>query len=114
MNRTHFRQMKGVIVSLVFTVASGLVLARVAEMTNNVIIIQTPGKTDDGAPTHTNFPHKRHVDEFGATCDTCHPAIDASINSPVNNQTNVHDVCRQCHAKNKPGKSFACIRCHIK
>lgn len=114
MRQRCLKSLKGLIISVLFALGSGLVLAGIADMTQNEIIIQTPGKTDDGAPTHTNFPHKRHVDEFGATCDTCHPAIDPKINSPRNNQANVHDTCRQCHAKNRPGKSFACIRCHIK
>lgn len=106
---------KGVIVLiLAISLGSGFVLAEIAGMTRDVIIIPTPEKKSDGDATYTRFMHQKHVDQYNATCETCHPAIDPVMNSPKNNQTDVHATCRQCHAKDQPGKSFACDRCHIK
>jgi hypothetical protein len=108
------KKISAVTLILAFGLGTGFVLAGIAGMTRDVIIIPTPEKKSDGEATHTRFTHKKHVDQYGATCETCHPAIDPVINSPKNNQTDVHETCRQCHAKNQPGKSFACDRCHIK
>ena len=98
---------------IAFGLGLGIVLAEIAEMTKDVIIIPTPEKKSDGVATHTNFTHKKHVDQYSAKCEMCHPAIDPVLNSPKNNQIDVHATCRQCHAKNKPGKSFACDQCLI-
>lgn len=93
---------------------SGLAIAQIAELKKDVIIIQTPGKKSEGAPTKTVFTHRKHVDEYAASCETCHPAIAAVEGAPANDQNSVHEVCRKCHAKNKPGKSFVCTRCHVR
>ncbi len=95
-------------------VGTGFVAAQIAAMTKEIITIQTPEKKSEGDPTRTVFYHKKHVDEFGATCASCHPAIADVEGSPKNDQITVHETCRQCHAKNKPGKSFVCTKCHIK
>lgn len=98
----------------VLAVSIGLSLAQSKRLTQAVIRIQTPGKKSGGQPTQVVFQHSRHVSEFNATCETCHPPLAYTVDDPVNNQQNVHDVCRKCHAKNKPGKSWACNRCHIR
>ncbi|MBN1296025.1 hypothetical protein JXA80_04545 [bacterium] len=94
-------------------VLAGHLVVRAANLTRPVIDITTPEKKSAGRPTHVHFEHMRHVSEFGATCEMCHPAIADELNSPRNSQKEVHDACRQCHAKNKPGKSFLCAKCHI-
>ncbi|MGB3975620.1 MAG: cytochrome c3 family protein [bacterium] len=112
---TKWMKKTGVVVLIMaFGLGLGMVLAEIAEMTKDEIIISTPEKKSDGVATFVKFAHKNHVDQYGAKCETCHPAIDPVINSPKNNQVDVHATCRQCHAKNKPGKTFACDRCHIK
>ena len=102
------------ILLIVLALGSGLAIAQIAELKKDVIVIETPGKKSDGSPTKTVFAHKKHVDVYGATCETCHPAIVAEEGAPANEQNGVHEVCRKCHAKNKPGKSFVCTRCHVK
>jgi len=79
-----------------------------------VITVETPGKKSGGNPTKVVFQHQRHVSEFDGSCETCHPPIAERIGDPANNQQNVHATCRKCHAKNKPGKSFACAKCHVR
>ncbi|MBN1879211.1 cytochrome c3 family protein [bacterium] len=93
---------------------TGFALAQISEMKKDIIIIPTPEKKSEGVPTRTVFAHKKHVDEYGASCETCHPEIAFVEGSPDNQQDNVHEVCRKCHAKNKPGKSFLCAKCHEK
>ncbi|MCD4653843.1 hypothetical protein K8T06_07890 [bacterium] len=92
----------------------GNVIAKTLKQTRQTIVLQTPLKKRAGAPTQVIFPHRRHVNEYSAICDNCHPAIISTANAPGNSQKNVHEVCRQCHAKNKPGKTFVCANCHKK
>ncbi len=84
-----------------------------AELTQDVIKIDTPKKKTKTVETEVVFNHKKHAEEHATTCDACHPAIKEAVNAPENVKKIVHDTCKTCHAKDKPGKSFKCSLCHV-
>lgn len=114
MKQNRVRQIAWIVVFCSVVWVAGDLLANAANQTQNVITIHTPGKKSGGKPTRVVFYHQRHVQEFGAQCAQCHPSVKAELNAAGNTQKNVHETCRQCHAKNKPGKNFICSRCHRK
>jgi preprotein translocase subunit SecG len=100
------------ILVLVFLVTTAAVLLANGKLTMDVIKIDTPKKKSGGAETETVFNHKKHADEYAKGCDKCHPVLKEVLNAPENDKTTVHNACKTCHAKDKPGKTFKCSLCH--
>lgn len=84
-----------------------------ADLTQDIIKIDTPKKKAKAVETQVVFDHKLHAETHAKTCDACHPAIKDVLNAPENVKAIVHTTCKTCHAKDKPGKSFKCSLCHV-
>ncbi len=106
--------MKKLSVLLIFCLTGVIATALFAQaqLSQNIITIQTPEKKSDGKDTSVVFDHKKHADEYAKGCDKCHPALKQAVNAPENTKDIVHTNCKQCHDKDKPGKSFTCSLCH--
>ncbi|HPQ39406.1 MAG TPA: cytochrome c3 family protein [bacterium] len=110
----YWKPLAVLVLAVMIAMSIGHGLAQSSRLTRDRIDIKTPGKKSGGQPTRVEFQHARHVSEFNATCESCHPPLATRVDDPANNQQNVHATCRECHAKNKPGKSFTCAKCHIR
>ena len=106
--------MRNFIIIALCVMFTGLAVVLVhAELTQEKIKIETPKKKSKGNPTFVDFDHKKHAEEHSDKCEVCHPPIAKVVGDEVNTKDLVHKNCKQCHAKNKPGKTFKCSLCHI-
>ncbi|MBN1356960.1 cytochrome c3 family protein [bacterium] len=101
------------IMAIVFLAGAVSVILAQGNITMDIIKIDTPGKKSGGNETETIFPHKKHAEEYAQGCDKCHPALKEVVNAPENDKTTVHNVCKTCHDKDKPAKTFKCDTCHV-